>query len=116
MIIRLPVPISLNMAYRNVPRVGRVKTAAYKKWLIQADGHLLMQKRSLRPVSGQVALAIKIPAKTRGDVTNRIKLVEDYLVSREITPDDRHNWKVSIERSHEVDCCEVEITELHESV
>lgn len=113
MIIKLPVPISLNMAYRNVPQVGRVKTAAYKKWLKQADGYLLTQKRSLKPVSGWLALAIKIPAKVRGDASNRIKLVEDFLVSREITPDDRHNWKVSIERSHGlVDCCEVEITEV----
>jgi Holliday junction resolvase RusA-like endonuclease len=45
----------------------------------------------------------------RGDVSNRIKAAEDYLVSREITQDDKHNWEVTAKRG-DVDCCEVTIT------
>lgn len=113
MIIRLPPPPSVNCLYRNVRGVGRVKTGRYKRWLVMADGYWLAQKRSLRPFVGPLALSIRVPAKGRADCSNLIKAIEDYLVTREITPDDKHNWKVSIERSPEVlDCCEVEITEI----
>jgi Holliday junction resolvase RusA-like endonuclease len=58
--------------------------------------------------AGQLQIAIKIPLKTRGDASNYIKAPEDYLVSRLITADDRHNWRVSCEKA-DVDCCVVEI-------
>lgn len=116
MIIRLPIPPSVNCLYRNVRGRGRVKTKAYKQWLTQADGHMVLQRMLIEPVRGPIALTIRVPAKMRGDISNRLKACEDYLVTREITPDDKHNWKVSIERSPEVDCCEVEITELQGSV
>lgn len=111
MIIVLPVPPSVNAAYANVPRVGRVKTAAYKAWIRQADGYVLSQKARIKPVSGPCEISIRVPLKMRGDVSNRIKLAEDYLVSRGITGDDRNNRKVSIERA-DVSECEIEIIEV----
>ena len=97
-VLTLPTPPSVNAAYRNVPGRGRAKTATYIEWMDEADAAFLQQQRSIRRVEGTYELAIRIPANTRGDISNRIKVCEDYLVSREITSDDKHNRKVSIER------------------
>ena len=99
MIINLPVPPSVNALYANRKGgrgPGRYKTATYKAWLANADTYYLAQKRRVDPVSGPAIVTIRIPANTRGDVSNRIKAAEDFLVSRGITNDDRHNHKVSI--------------------
>lgn len=111
MIINLPVPPSINAAYANRKGGkgrGRVKTGAYWRWLDQADRHLLMQKRGLTPMRGPLVIEIRLPVSMRGDVSNRIKLAEDFLVSRGLTGDDKHNHKVSAERAA-VDCCQIEI-------
>jgi crossover junction endodeoxyribonuclease RusA len=108
--INLPTPPSVNALYRNVNGRGRVKSSAYKAWLIDADAYFLVQKRRLTPVNGQYELAIKVP-NVRGDIDNRIKAISDFLVSREITPDDRHCQRVSVERDAGMDCCRVEIIE-----
>jgi Holliday junction resolvase RusA-like endonuclease len=109
--LRLPVPPSTNALYRNVPRLGRVKARAYKNWIAAADAHLMAQKRLLVRLSGPLEVWIKLPRGTRGDVSNRIKGLEDYLVSREITGDDRHNARVIVELA-DVDCCEVALRPL----
>ena len=96
--LRLPIPPSVNAMYRNVRGRGRVKTGHYRAWLADADKWLLTQRRGLGRVSGPCTVEIFVPASMRGDCSNRIKAAEDFLVSREITGDDRHNWKVSIER------------------
>ena len=112
--LSLPIPVSVNAAYTNVPGVGRVKTRAYKQWLKQADLHLMIQKRALRPVSGPLRITVWLPEEMRGDVSNRTKLPEDFLVSRKVTPDDKHNWSVTAERSINVQpgMCEIEIEEV----
>jgi Holliday junction resolvase RusA-like endonuclease len=97
-VLMLPTPPSVNAAYRNVTGRGRVKTAAYTEWEEDADEAYIQQKRGVKPIIGERELEIRIPANTKGDVSNRIKAIEDYLVSREITGDDRFNRKVSIER------------------
>lgn len=109
--LRLPIPPSVNAMYRNVPKRGRVKTGAYITWLKLADAHFLEQKRGITPVSGPCEIAIKLP-RCRGDISNRIKAAEDYLVSRGITGDDRHNRKVSIERDESLTLCVVTIKSL----
>jgi Holliday junction resolvase RusA-like endonuclease len=97
-VLMLPTPPSVNSAYRNVTGRGRVKTAAYTEWEEDADEAYIQQKRGVRPILGVREIEIRIPDNTKGDITNRIKLLEDYLVSREITGDDKFNRKVSIER------------------
>lgn len=109
-VLHLPVPPSVNAMYRNVAKVGRVKTGEYLKWLVVADAHYLSQKRGIKPVTGPCEIAIKLP-RCRGDISNRIKATEDYLVSRGITGDDKHNRKVSIERDGSLTCCVVTITQ-----
>lgn len=106
--IRLPAPPSVNAAYRNVSGRGRAKTKAYRDWLVEADNYLLAQRHTIGDFSGRLSIRIRIPEKTRGDVSNRIKLIEDFLVSRGVTGDDSNNYKVSIERAA-VTCCEVDI-------
>jgi Holliday junction resolvase RusA-like endonuclease len=88
---------------------GRYKTAAYRDWTRRADALLLTQKRSLVKFTGELEVHIRLPKGTRGDVDNRIKAISDFLVSREVTGDDRHNWRVTIERSLDGLDCEVEI-------
>jgi Holliday junction resolvase RusA-like endonuclease len=97
-VLMLPTPPSVNAAYRNVTGRGRVKSASYREWEADADEAYIQQKRGVKPIIGERELEIRIPANTKGDVSNRIKAIEDYLVSREITGDDRFNRKVSIER------------------
>jgi Holliday junction resolvase RusA-like endonuclease len=97
-VLMLPTPPSSNSNHPNSPRGGRYKSPAYKEWLKDADEAYIQQKRGVKPIIGERELEIRIPANTKGDVSNRIKAIEDYLVSREITGDDRFNRKVSIER------------------
>jgi hypothetical protein len=93
---RLPVPPSTNNAFVNVQRRGRVKSKSYTAWLREADKWYQLQRlHALKPILGPRSLRILLP-KIRGDASNRIKLIEDYLVSRGLTGDDRDNVKVSI--------------------
>jgi hypothetical protein len=82
---------------------------AYKRWLIQADKWFLLQKRDIGQIRGRCIVEIKVP-KTRADPSTLIKLPEDFLVSREITGDDKHSRKVSVEVDESLDCCLITIT------
>lgn len=97
--LRLPIPPSVNGLYLNARSGGRVKTPRYRQWIIEADKWLLIQKHKLigkTPIVGKCELSIRLP-KIVGDASNRIKSVEDFLVSRKITGDDKHNMRVSVE-------------------
>ncbi len=114
-VLELPLPPSVNGLFVNRKGGkgrGRIKSTSYRNWLAQADKHFLMQKRSLpkEPMTGYLRLEISIPANTRGDVSNRIKAVEDFLVSRNITGDDKNNWEVLIKRDKSIGCCKVAAT------
>lgn len=107
------MPPSLNSAYRNIldptagKTLGRAKSRAYKNWLADADEALYRQPR--RKIGGPVRLQIRLPRRLRrGDASNRIKCVEDWLVSRNLIDDDRHVEFVSAEWS-DVEQCEVEV-------
>lgn len=108
-LLRLPTPPSVNALYFNrwqKGKRGRGKTNQYRNWLKEADRWLLWQKKSIGQVRGKLELQIKFP-KTRKDTTNMLKAVEDYLVSREITGDDKYNWSVSAKVDETLTCCEV---------
>jgi hypothetical protein len=111
LILRLPLPPSVNAAYgnRQGPGRGRYKTAAYKAWLVEADKWLLKQKRGLVPVFGPAMVCVRLPMKMRGDVSNRIKVAEDFLVSRRLTSDDKNNLFVGAVRAAEIPMGECEI-------
>ena len=113
-VIRLPTPPSVNSLYFNRKYGkgrGRIKTPAYRKWLAEADRWLLLQKKDIKKVSGECSVEIRMP-RTRGDANNYTKATCDYLVSRELTDDDKWHIKVSIEFVRGMDCCEILITPL----
>lgn len=106
--IRLPIPPSVNMMFRNVPGKGRVKTGGYKSWLTEAGWRLKEQRPAT--LSGKYELRIRIPDQLHGDIDNRIKAVSDLLVTHGIVKDDRHARFVSVERA-DVTECEIELRE-----
>jgi crossover junction endodeoxyribonuclease RusA len=86
----LPVPPSVNAMYRNVLRVGRVKTAAYKTWQAEA-----LQSAIAHGAKGQIAgpYAIHIEIdrpdiKRRRDLGNYLKAIEDFCVAARYVTDD----------------------------
>ena len=96
--IRLPIPPSVNMAYGNNKSGrgrGRYKTRSYREWTRLADGLLLMQM-PIAKTCGPYEVRIRLP-RTRGDIDNRCKPAMDYLVSRNLTDDDKHARRVTVE-------------------
>ena len=103
----LPIPPSTNNLYQNGTR-GRYRSQEYDNWIEEAIYRLGQQK--IRDVIiGAYAMEIKVPMKLRGDISNRIKAPEDLLVKQGLTPDDKHAFKVSIERNADVTECEVRV-------
>lgn len=106
----LPLPPSDNNAYVNVPKRGRVKSQRYRDWEADAGFYLMQQTVPKGTIVGAYTLEIKVPEKMRGDVRGRIKLPEDLLVNLGVTPDDRFAFKVSCERSHDVEAGDCHVT------
>jgi Holliday junction resolvase RusA-like endonuclease len=88
--IRLPIAPSANNAFFNRKRGGRGKSAKYRAWIKQADAHYLLQKKDVTPIRGPYICGMIFPLKLRGDLDGRVKLILDWMVSRELTSDDRH--------------------------
>lgn len=88
--VTLPVPPTLNNAYRNVPGKGRVKTREYGAWLAPAIIIIRASVRTAKAVRGPLHIAIRLPLKMRGDIDNRIKPILDALVKSGRIDDDRN--------------------------
>jgi Holliday junction resolvase RusA-like endonuclease len=84
----LPMPVSVNAAYRNVPGVGRVKTRAYRDWATEAA--LLMKLQARGSIAGAYAIHVEIdrPDKRRRDLSNMLKVLEDTIVAQGLVEDD----------------------------
>ena len=112
--INLPCPPSVNAMYYNRRRGGggrgRIKSAKYRDWLRDADAYLMVQKRRLVPITGPYEVRIIVP-RGRPDLDNLNKAVIDFLVSRELTPDDKHCCKITTERDPELNYCRVIVIE-----
>jgi hypothetical protein len=120
--IRLPIPPSINSAYRNRTGgkgKGRLYAQATRTWLAAADAYTLAAGANRGKPAGQAtwivgrwALTIRLPHDFQYDITNRIKLIEDGLVSREFVEDDKKNDDCRILRDPGlglVNFCEVDI-------
>jgi Holliday junction resolvase RusA-like endonuclease len=109
--LELPLPPSLNACYRNVAGKGRVRTGALRNWRNDAQGHFLLAKKDIEPVSGLYKLTVRIPQAMRGDGDNRLKPIADLLVDLKLTPDDRHCQEFHVIRSPDVreHCCQIEV-------
>jgi Holliday junction resolvase RusA-like endonuclease len=93
----LPVPPSTNNLFVNGKR-GRFKSQRYKDWEAEAES-ALWERRPKGIVIGAYKVAIVLPEMIRGDIDNRSKAIIDFMVKMGLTPDDKHMWKVSVERN-----------------
>lgn len=115
-VLTLPVPPSVNAAYRNRTSRdnpgarGRIKTPAYKAW--EAEAHLEVMRQRPGRISGPVAIALKVARRSsQADIDNRIKPLVDFLVHASLIDDDRNVTAVSAEWApRELGRCLVTIT------
>ena len=89
--LSLPIAPPTNNAFFNRKKGGRAKSAKYRAWLKNADAHYMEQKtqHNLTPIRGPYTCGMIFPRTLRGDLDGRAKLILDWLVSRELTSDDR---------------------------
>lgn len=100
-LIRLPIAPSVNAMYANNTKAnngrGRYKTDAYSSWKTEA-GWILNQARVAPLGKMKVQLELSVNDAMKGDIDNRIKAVQDLLVTHRLIDDDKQVWRVSIEK------------------
>ena len=89
----MPPPISTNHLFRNVEKVGRVATSAYKAWQRDAASRLQAQRPTPSFVC-PVSISIFVGEKGVGDMDsdNTAKAYLDALVKAKVIPDDSRKW------------------------
>lgn len=105
--IVLPVPPSTNNLFATVGR-KRIKSQRYRDWEIEADDWFRQQP--CEKLAGAYTVEIALPEMMRGDIDNRIKPLIDFLTpprkvggsGKGVIPDDKHLWRVSVERNPNV--------------
>lgn len=124
----LPMPPSTNALY--VEAAGkvkgkgrqRVKTKDYRAWLEHTSWTVPQQLRAQGfPASPQkpiitrpFGITITVRLSHHGDVTNRIKALEDFLVAKKITDGDQWCNRAEVERTPELPA-ECRVTAYHRS-
>ena len=102
----LPVPPSTNNLYANKRGGGRILSPRYRAWRTEASTHVLATPRPRNALSECAELLILINPAKRGripdDITNRIKPLEDLLVSGSVLADDSIVTKCTIVRALEL--------------
>lgn len=109
--IKIPMPVSVNSAYRNLAGVGRVKTKELKNWRLEAEWELARQKPPRFVGQVDICITLRYPPKGRADCSNYIKCVEDLLVHCGVIEDDSCKYvrSVSARWSHEETSCRVNV-------
>ena len=95
----LPPPISTNelfVAFYRNGKAARVKSQKYIAWRAQAGA--MLEKQNPPHVAGHYGMKITVPAKTRMDLSNSIKAIEDLCVDHKVIVDDRYCENISIDR------------------
>ena len=111
----LPVPPSANNLFVNRKGGGRAISPRYRAWRAEASTHVLATPRPQDALSERAELLILINPAKRGhildDITNRIKPLEDLLVSAGVLADDSIVAKCTIVRAPElpVNTCAVTV-------
>lgn len=82
--LELPMPVSTNRLWRSVGR-RVIKSEAYRIWIEDAGWRLRQQRPG--SIKGPVELSLTI-GKTRSDLSNGLKSVEDLLVTHGIIEGD----------------------------
>lgn len=125
----LPLPPSVNRLFIEAPsrtKTGkgktRVKTKDYKAWIEHTTwivpNQLRLQGFPASPpvpiIRRPLGISISVNISHQGDVTNRIKALEDYLVEKKITDGDQWVNHASIERVPDLPV-ECRVTAYHRS-
>jgi Holliday junction resolvase RusA-like endonuclease len=116
--IKLPMPPSQNVAYRNVPRVGRVKTQQYKDFEKACQCIFQHNKNKLEAIKEQLKgkkIAIRMDFHftrkeiftlkneiKKNDLLNRPKVLVDVLF-KAIGIDDSQIWKSREEKIEDLE-------------
>lgn len=100
----LPMPPSVNNMYATY-NGRRIPSREFKAWKIAATDTLGSQYAAMGSpsVHRPVELNIRIGLNYRGDISNRIKAVEDLLVDVIDMPNDRYIDRVVIERDQSIE-------------
>lgn len=94
----LPPAPSLNNATINVWGHGRVKSPRYRRWLARADAHYVLQNLGRIPkIKVPYACFMRFPKAKGADIDGRAKLILDWMVSRNLTIDDRYCRRLALE-------------------
>lgn len=85
------MPPTTNNLFVNVRGKGRIKSERYRTWLSAAgwDMKKYHNQRWNEPVHLTIALG---KLRTNSDISNRIKALEDLLVTHKIIPGDSTEW------------------------
>lgn len=84
--LTLPIPPSTNKLFANAGKKGRVKTDAYKAWLLDAGYKLNLQH--VPAYKGVVAIHIIVPFIAARDMDNFIKPILDLMKKHGLIVDD----------------------------
>ena len=91
-IIRLAhVPPSTNTLYANVPGKGRVKSQRYRTWLNAVGWDIKRYTKDNWDIPVYLTICIG-KLRKNADISNRVKAVEDLLVTYGIIPGDDISW------------------------
>jgi hypothetical protein len=87
--VAVPMPPSTNTLFVNIPGRGRVKNGKYRTWQLEA---IPILRASLKPVQGAVRMhyGLVLGTSFRGDISNRIKALEDAVVEAGVIEGDTH--------------------------
>ncbi len=96
--VDLPMPMSVNNLFFNVPGRGRVKTKAYENWQQAAALTIVAAVRADQRIGGRVSVKIELPAKCRLDIDNAVKPILDALVRSRRIDDDRNVASLTVDR------------------
>jgi Holliday junction resolvase RusA-like endonuclease len=99
----LPMPPSVNNMYATF-NGRRIPSREFKAWKADAADKLGAQYAAYGApaVHRPVALSIRVGLNYRGDISNRIKAIEDLLSATLDMPDDRYTDRIVIERDQAV--------------
>lgn len=109
--VNLPPPPSVNHAFANLRKGGRLKTKPYSKWRDAAAWLIKAEVPAASRVAGPFAVWINLPCSLPGDIDNRIKGVIDALVSSGRVDDDKHMTEIHVCRANAGDLAAITVKE-----
>lgn len=86
--VTVPLPPSVNRAFRNVAKRGRVKTQVYNDWLTEAGWEVRRAYPTKVKGPCRVSFVFGKPDKRKRDLDNLLKASIDLLVRHQLIEDD----------------------------